>query len=166
MTLVKPIIAILTSNEKLRSDAIVDLEQSIGSVDFIGSAHPFIHTEYYEPEMGADLKRNIISFNLTIEAYELANIKNKTCEIEEKFKTNGNRNINIDPGYLSLHQVVLASNKGGGHMLMISKNVYVDFLLWYNKGWQSLPWTYPDFKDRTYFDEFEKIRKMFKAASK
>ena len=47
-------------------------------------------------------------------------------------------------------------------MILISQDVFVDFLLYYNKGWQPLPWAYPDFKDATYSKDFEEIRKIFK----
>jgi len=162
MTQVKPLVAVLTSHTELREEITSFLKGHFGHADFIGPWHPFIHTHYYEPEMGPDLKRCIISFEKLISAEKLPDMKSWTKEVEDKYRVDGKRNINIDPGYVDLHKMILGSGKGGGHMMFVGKGVYADMLLWYGKGWQPLPWAYPDFKDGTYFKELEEIRKRFK----
>ena len=53
-----------------------------------------------------------------------------------------------------------------GNKIAIAPNVWADFLLWYNKGWVAHPWAFPDFRDGSYFETFNKMRKKFKAQVK
>lgn len=164
MTQVKPLITVLTSHTELLDEIVSILTSRLGYADFIGPWHPFIHTHYYEPEMGGNLNRCIVSFEKLISADELPKLKSWTKKVEEKYRVDGKRSVNLDPGYVDLHKVVLGSGKGGGHMIMVGEGVYADMLLYYNKGWQPLPWAYPDFKDGTYFKELDEIRKNLKSA--
>ncbi len=158
----KPFVAILTSHTNMRDEIIACLERELGEADLIGVWHTFEHTRYYEQEMGTNLKRCLVSFKRVISMDELIKIKLFTIGVEERFKVHGKRLVNIDPGYVDLNKVILASGKGGGHMIALSPCVFADFLLWYNKGWKVLPWTYPDFRDGIYFEELEKMRQSFK----
>lgn len=158
----KPFVAILTSRLKLRDEIIKALEMHLGKTDFIGPWRVFDHTAYYTPEMGEGLKRCLVSFDKCISMGEAASLKHITKEVEDTYRRDGKRSVNLDPGYVDLHKVMLASGKGGGHMIMLAKDVFLDFLLWYNKGWQTLPWTYPDFRNGIYFEELENIRDLFK----
>jgi len=158
----KPIVAILTGEEKLRDEVIGRLEADLGATDFIGQWYQFGYTKYYEPEMGEGLKRCFVSFGKPISPHEVGKLKALTRTIEDQFRIGGKRTINLDPGYVDLFKVVLSSGKGGGHMVMIADAIFVDVLLWYNKGWQPLPWTYPDFREGIYFKDLETIRQRLK----
>ena len=160
--LAKPIVAVLAADINLLEKVVKRLGKRLGDADYIGEWRPFVHTNYYAPEMGADLQRCIISFEKIISADELPQLKAWTKEIEENFRVGGKRKINLDPGYVDYHKVVLGSGKGGGHMVLIGDGVFADVLLYYNKGWQPLPWAYPDFRDGTYFEELTEIRKRLK----
>lgn len=160
--LAKPIVAVLSADTSLLSDVIGKLKMHLGDADITGGWHPFVHTSYYAPEMGDGLKRCIVSFERMIAADELPKMKSWTRAVEEAFRVDGRRKVNIDPGYVDYHKVILGSGKGGGHMVLIGGDVFADVLLYYNKGWQPLPWAYPDFKDGTYFEELAEIRKRFK----
>ncbi len=158
---VKLIVAILTNNEEIRNQAIAKLEEVYGPTDFNGGKHAFVHSTYYNDEMGENLQRCLVSFEKIIHPMQLADIKLQANKIEQELSKDEKRQVNIDPGYLDHNKVVLASTKEGGHRFLVSEKIYLDFTLYYNKGWQSLPWTYPDFKDHTYVQELEKIRKEF-----
>lgn len=158
----KAIAAILTPDTKLREKTLPIMEGHLGKADFAGGWHTFDFTSYYEEEMGPNLVRSILSFEKPFQPHEMAKLKEMTINIENSFRINGKRTINIDPGYIDHCKVVLASAKGGGHMIKISDNIWVDFLLYYDKGWKPLPWTYPDFKSGVYFDELSEIKKRLK----
>lgn len=158
----KPFVTVLTSKTDLKEEIVGLLEESLGRADLTGPWHVFEHTKYYGPEMGSGLQRCLVSFERVVSMDELPKLKSLTLKIEEKYRVQGNRTVNIDPGYVDLHKVVLASGKGGGHMIALTPSVYLDLLLWYNKGWQPLPWTYPDFRDGGYFKELEEMRSRFK----
>lgn len=161
-TLVKPFVAILTSATDLLGEVVSLLEKHFGRADAIGQWHAFDCTSYYEPEMGRDLKRCLVSFDRLVTPDSLAEFKNITRDVEKRFCVEGKRRINIDPGYVDHFKVVLVSGKGGGHMLMMADGIWADLLLWYNKSWQTLPWSYPDFRDGTYFAELMEIRSLLK----
>lgn len=159
---VKIIAGILTSSDELFTSAIGRLEVVFGRIDFVGERHPFVHTNYYEDEMGKNLFRKFISFENLFEPHRIASLKIQTQQIEDEFRVDGSRHVNIDAGYIDSNKVVLVTGKHGGHKIAVSEGVWADMLLWYNKGWQALPWAFPDFRNGTYFDEFTKIRTIFK----
>ena len=64
-------------------NSIVDkLKGLFGEVDSVSDDYDFSFTNYYEKEMGAGLKKRILSFKKLIDREELAAIKHKTNEIE------------------------------------------------------------------------------------
>lgn len=160
--LAKPIVAVLANSTELLEDAIAHLENYFGPCDFRGGWHPFTQTDYYEDEMGRGLKRCILAFKNLVPAHEANAFKGWTSEVERSFTKDGRRSVNIDPGYVDNLKMVLVSGKCGGHKICTAPGIFVDYLLWYNKGWQPFPWSFPDFRDGTYDDELTSIRKIFK----
>jgi len=160
--LAKPIVAVLTGDKELLSDVIALLEKHFGSCDYKGSWHSFTQSDYYEEEMGKDLKRCIISFENLKPAYTADEFKGWAEEVEKQFTSDEKRRVNIDPGYVDNLKTVLVSGKCGGHKICSSPGVFVDYILWYNKGWQPFPWSFPDFKDGTYDEDLVNIRRIFK----
>ena len=99
------LIAGLISNDTALFDRVRPLlEKEFGSkVDFDGPTLDFIHTDYYNEEMGRSLKRKFFSFKKTVPLTGIEKVKLLTNAIEEKYSINGKRRINIDPGYLYLY---------------------------------------------------------------
>lgn len=162
----KPIVGILTSKVELLDEIIKELSEYFGAADIIGEWIPFDHTNYYEDEMGKNLKRSFVSFERLIQPFCANNFKPHTAKIEDKFRKNGKRTINLDAGYLDANKVVLMTGKHGGHKIAISSCVWADMLLWYNKGWVAFPWAFPDFRDGKLFPLFTKMRTHFKKQTK
>ena len=113
--------------------------------------------------MGADLKRIFLFFERPVTPDRLADIKNITNEIEDSFCRNTEnlpeRPINIDPGYMTLAKVVLASTKDYAHRIYIGKGIYAEVTLFYqDKTFQPLLHTYPDYRSGEYVDLFNKAR--------
>ncbi len=160
--LVKPIIAVLTSDTTLLDRVLADCEPHFGPCDYRGAWYPFTHTTYYEDEMGPHLMRAMCAFEKLIPGHEAHRFKAWTAAIENRYLREGKRSVNLDPGYVDQLKVTLVSGKVGGHKVAVAPGVWVDYLLWYNKGWNALPWAFPDFRDGTYFSEFTEIRKKFK----
>mgnify|MGYP003352964738 CR=1 FL=1 len=61
VTPVKLLIAILWSTAEPLARALQEIEQRWGEIDFQGHDIPFQLTDYYEPEMGRDLQRRLIT---------------------------------------------------------------------------------------------------------
>ena len=70
-----------------------------------------------------------------------------------------NRRVNIDPGYITPAKLVLATTKDYSHRIYLGKGIYAEVTLIYSqKKYRILDWTYPDFRQEKYLAYFEEIR--------
>ena len=145
--LVKLITSLITGEGDIIKPVLKKLEAKLGSVDILSERLDFSHTDYYRGEMGERLFRKIASFEKLIKPDELADIKLFTNSVEDEYlKEDGKRAINIDPGYISMEKMVLASCKNFAHRIYLKKGIYADLTLIYKAGgFQSLEWTFPDY---------------------
>lgn len=127
--------------------ALAALEEEFGPTDFRSSLMVFNHTDYYNEEMGAVLLRRFVSFKKLVGRDRLAEIKLFTNSLEKKLRDQKERRtINIDPGLLSLENLILASGKNFTHRIYLQQGIFAEVtLLFQNKRFISLPWTYPDY---------------------
>ena len=160
---IKLIVAILAApNPELNSDlaeVLHLLSEVFGSIDFVGSKHPFDCTNYYESEMGCNLTRTIASFTGPHPADLLPDAKLACIELEKGLAINSSRTVNLDVGYLDHHKVILASTKEAGHKIYLRDGIYADMVARYaNKQFEALAWSFPDFKDGRYNEDLLSIR--------
>ncbi len=154
----------MTSKAELLPEVLKKLHKSFGENDHISEWFPFTYTDFYAPEMGADLKRCIVSFKRTLPSQYLPKAKKWTQKVEKKFMSAGKRRVNIDAGYMDHCKVVLASGKFGGHKIALTEECYADMILDYEKGtFRPFPWCFPDFRSGVYNSVLGKIRSLFKA---
>lgn len=145
----KLVIGLFMKDRALFEALVAELGSQFGSFDMVSSWMPFDYTSYYEQEMGAPLFRRVLAFKSLIEQLDLASIKLTTNRLEDQYRHNGRRRVNIDPGYLSYERFVLASGKNFIHRIYIGQKIYADLTLIYQQGaYQKLPWTYPDYADQ------------------
>ncbi|MCX7857847.1 MAG: DUF4416 family protein [Deltaproteobacteria bacterium] len=134
-----------------------------GEIEEITEEMSFSHTKYYEDEMGLNLKRKFVLFKSLKNREDLPEVKIKTNEIEKEFSFNGKRTFNIDPGYISLENVILATTKNYTHRIYIGKGIYADLTLIFKSGtFRPLEWTYPDYASEPIVGIFNKWRKVLK----
>ncbi len=151
-------------NEKACINSVYPmLENEFGKVDLISSWLDFAYTDYYYKEMGSPLYRKVFVFNDLIEQDDLAMIKEKTNIIEKEFEKQGNRSVNIDPGYLVSSRFILATGKEYSHRIYIGRNIYADLTLMYSKkkGFITLDWTYPDYASESMISFLLKVRNKY-----
>ena len=164
---VKLIVSIFTQEISLFEAIERILSQKFGLIDFKSQILDFNQTRYYEEEFGSSLKRKFIAFKKLIESEALWKIKVATNTIERKFTKHGKRRVNIDPGYLTQANLILASTKMFFHRIHINKGIYQEVTLIYqNKTFKPLPWTYPDYQTKEYEDILLKIRAILRAQLK
>src|SRR3989338_2122072 len=96
----KLIMALMYSNEEISRNALSELATRFGDIESQSKEYSFGFTNYYEKEFGKNLKKRFIIFREPIRKEDLAEIKKATNEIEDKFRLNAKRQINIDPGYV------------------------------------------------------------------
>lgn len=123
------------------------------------------HSDYYKEELGSQIKRIFIFFRNLINHEDIVDIKLKTNSIEDSLSPDGKRKVNIDPGYLTLANVVLATTKGYSHRIYLGKGIYGEVsLLYKEKDMTFIPhiFTYPDYQDKKCIDMFIKAREFLK----
>ena len=149
-------------------DAVRDvLEKAFGPADFISPEFDFIYTRYYDAEMGTGIRRVYLSFQRLISPEQLPGIKITANRLETDFLTEAGRQVNLDPGLLSLGRVILASSKDAGHRIPLSGGIYGEVTLVYRFGrWQPLEWTYPDYQSEECREQMAEIRRIFKEQRK
>lgn len=160
---VKYFVSIITGRKDLLDEVVKRLCKYFGPFDFKSRWYSFAHTDFYRPEMGPDLKRIFISFEKPLPPERLAKSKETAGKIEDKFRRDGKRIFNLDPGYIDFCKVVLATGKFGCHRIAVSKGCYADLIMRYFKNnWIPMPWCYPDFASGMYNDALTEMRSIYK----
>ena len=158
----KLVISVFMKEQQMFDQIFDGLEQIAGPCDIISKWLDFDFTDYYYKEMGSPLFRRVIAFKPLIEQKMLPEIKLATNELEKRFLSQGNRQVNIDPGYLLSSRFVLATGKEYSHRIYIGKNIYADLTLMYTKnGFKTLEWTYPDYASDAVTGFLEKVRNKY-----
>lgn len=159
--------SILSQGNENLLKALDVLDARIGGIEKQTPVSHFTHTDYYEREMGPDLLRTFILFNSPVEREVLPEIKDSTNEIEMTFATDGKRVVNIDPGYIALEHIILATTKGYAHRIYLKNGIYADLTLIYRDGaYRPLEWTYPDYSEERTISLFNRWREYYKGAIK
>lgn len=159
---VKLIIGFIFKEEGIRCKAQGLLEKKFGKIDYVSQGLSFTHTDYYAKEFGCGLKRQFISFKKLILPQGLPGIKIFTNKIEQNLSRGGLRLINIDPGYLDMSKLILASTKDYRHRIYLNRGIYAEVTLYYRKqGFNAWEWTYPDYRTDDYLAIFNRIREIY-----
>lgn len=158
--MVVPVAGFIARDQAVLKRAELLLEKRLGPVWRRSAIESFTHTRYYEAELGPNLLRAYCSFTHQLDAGELAALKHETNELELRLAAaNGKRRINIDPGYLSAHSLILATTKQAAHRPYLGRGIYADLTYRFIRGgFEPLEWTYPDFRQPHVRRFFERLR--------
>ncbi|MCX7613178.1 MAG: DUF4416 family protein [Caldimicrobium sp.] len=140
-------------------------EGDLGMIVLQGTPFDFSSfTTYYNEEMGKPIWKNFYFFEKLREPEFLPELKHRCYQVERVTALpEGNRTVNIDPGYLNLAKVVLSTFKDYAHRIYLGNSVYAEVTLIYKERcFQSLPWTYPDYKTPQTLEIFNKARVYYK----
>ena len=159
----KLFISLIALKDATFARGMEDLGSIFGETDYVSEKFPFDFTDYYTQDMGKPLFRHFITFNRLISITSLPDVKRATNQLEERYAAlNGNRPINIDPGYICLEHVILATTKGYAHRPYLRDGIYADLTLMYrNKSFRPLEWTYPDYRQEAVIRLFNQFRKKY-----
>ena len=159
---VKLIMSIIFKEKEILNAVMQELSSIFGQMDFASEILPFNFTDYYCKEMGKPLKRQFISFLKLISPETLPEIKHETNKVELKYSKEEKRQANIDPGYITAERLVLATGKNFTHRIYLRDGVYADLTLIYqNKDFRPLSWTYPDYASPGIREIFKQIREKY-----
>ena len=159
----KLFMSLIALEDDIFHQGVKDLHSALGEADRTSERFPFDFTDYYSKEMGSPLFRHFITFERLIPIPILPDIKRSTNHLEETYMTpHGDRRLNIDPGYICLEHVILATTKGYTHRPYLRDGIYADLTLIYqNKSFQPLEWTYPDYRQKGIIMLFNQFRKKY-----
>jgi len=154
------IVGIITQNLDILTPAQSLLENEFGPIEIKSPVIDFDFTDYYEVEMGKNLLRLWLSFAQPVALDCLLAMKYKTMGIEKRFlDPNGKRRINLDPGILTLCNLILATTKTYYHRIYLGKGIYAEVALIYrHNNFEPLVWTYPDYRTDTALNFFKAAR--------
>ncbi len=117
--------------------------------------------------MGEPLFRQFVSFREWLRPQRLAAIKIAAMRLEETLAVAGRRTVNLDPGYLSEANVIIATAKNHYHRVPLADGIYAHMEYVLKDGRiQFLPWTYPDFKTEAYLDFFKRLLEAYRRERK
>lgn len=127
------------------------LEIEFGPIHATSEIYPFDFTEYYEKAMGPHLQKQLLVFQNLVPADQLAAIKRRTILMEQELASTrrfpNSRPLNLDPGYVGLRKLVLATTKDQIHRVYLQDGIFAEVTLIYHDGaFRSLPWTYADYQ--------------------
>ncbi len=143
--------------------AIEGLVQLWGPVVFVTEPMPWEHSEYYREELGWPIHRRFVLFDRLVDPSEIVEFKLQSNALEQRLSVQGKRTVNIDPGYITLSKLVLATTKNYAHRVYLGKGIYAEVTLYYIKG-SFVPhrFTYQDYATEAYIAVFERMRQHLK----
>lgn len=137
-----------------------------GAVDLRSDVWDFDFTTHYESETGPNIQRAFLAFDELMDPGDLAAAKVRTNQIEldlaAALDCHVPRPVNLDPGYVDLARLVLASARDRDHRVYLGRGIYAEATLRYcRSGFVPWEWTYPDYRTRPYLAFFEQVRARY-----
>lgn len=161
---VQPIVGMLAASPALLAEARGRLAAAIAPIALASAAVEWTRSDYYRPEMGAAIWRQYLALDALMAPEELADLKRLTNALEDRWRGPQGRAVNLDPGYLDLLRVVLASTKDAAHRVAIAAGLYAEATLHFAHGrFRPWPYTYPDYGGDDALDFFARVRDRWRA---
>jgi len=162
---VMPILAAFSRHETALAWARERAVEFWGPVALESPVFDFRETEYYAPAMGHGLKKIFWAYERLADPAELASWKRQTNQWEADYNSQGihpeSRPLNLDPGYMTLGKLVLASTKDHAHRIYLHQGIYAEVTLVYQqRAWRTREWTFPDFQRADYHEFFNAARRL------
>jgi hypothetical protein len=136
-----------------------------GPVAMESPCFDFTQTDYYEPTMGPGLRKIFFTFARPFDPADLADVKLQANQWEQEYARASDhpepRPLNLDPGYLTLGKLVLASTKDHAHRIYLAGGIYAEVTLHYRHGrWEPHELTFADYRRHEYHEFFSQCREL------
>ena len=185
-------VAVFSAEDRFLRTALERLEAHWGKIAALGQAFDFVESPYYlrtmlvpqPPESKPSgsqhdrsqhdqppraLRKQMALFAAPYDPAELAADKLQSNRWERAWteeltlsQDDSKRLINIDPGYLSMTKLVLASTKNREHRIYLRDGIYAEVTLAFrDQAWTSMPWTYADYQRPDVLEFLKLARKGF-----
>jgi hypothetical protein len=161
---VKPIVGILAASRALLDAACVALADSFGAIDLASEPKRWAVSDYYAMELGKAAWRQYVAHDALDDAEDLSSRKLQTNELELRWHRTAGRAVNLDPGYVDLQKLVLASTKDASHRVYLGRGIFAESTLRFVGG-RFEPWayTYPDYSEDRALEFFTRVRARYRA---
>lgn len=160
----KLIIGVIYSDKEILESALERLREKFGEWDMVSEEFSFSEefSNYYDEELGGEGLRRIYSFERLVDASDQAEIKEWTNALEAELAVNGNRRINLDPGFINHGRLMLATTKKAGFRIPLKRGIYTELTLFWARGqWNKLPWSYRDYQSERVQSFITKVRTKY-----
>ena len=175
-------VAVFSAEDRFLRIALERLEAHWGKIASLGQAFDFVESPYYlrtmlvprPSETSLDrtpraLRKQMALFADPYDPAELAADKLQSNRWERDWteeltlsQDDSKRLLNIDPGYLSMTKLVLASTKNREHRIYLRDGIYAEVTLAFrDQVWTSMPWTYADYQRPDVLEFLKLARKGF-----
>lgn len=162
---VQPIVGVLAASPALLAQAEEAIAAAVAPIALASPPQRWAMSTYYAREMGAELWRQYLACDARMAPEELAELKRLTGGLEQRWRGTNGRAVNLDPGYLDLLRVVLASTKDAAHRVAIAPGLWAEATLHFVGGaFEPWPYTYPDYAADDARAFFVQVRERFRAA--
>ncbi|MGD0516972.1 MAG: DUF4416 family protein [Thermoguttaceae bacterium] len=126
-----------------------------GPIELESPAFEFSETEYYTSTMGPGLKKVFFAFKQPFDPADLVDVKLLTNAWEDEYTALAahpeHRPLNLDPGYITLGKLILASTKDFAHRIYLNRGIYAEVTLYYKHNrWQHHDCTFADYRRDDY----------------
>jgi hypothetical protein len=163
---VLPLVAAFSRHEEALDWGRAKCEAQFGSIALVSPRFQFVATNYYESTMGQGIRKSFWAFERFIDPGTLAELKLLSNEWEAEYARSHRhaepRPLNLDPGYLTLAKLVLASTKDHTHRIYLERGIYAEITLFYRKHrWEHHEWTFPDYRREDYQSFFTECREYY-----
>lgn len=165
------IVALISRYEDALEWSRSEIEKQWGPIELASNVFDFVETGFYEASMGNNLKKQFVAFEALMDPSNLPSVKIATNDLELAYAQQHShvedRPLNLDPGYLTLAKLVLATTKDRDHRLYLSQGIYAEVTLHFQaKKWQKRPWTYPDYQREDFQEFFTQCRDLLRSKYK
>src|SRR5262249_32254219 len=138
-----------------------------GPVGLTSAPFVFDQTSYYEATMGPDLRKQFFALRDLVSPDSLPAIKLRTNALESELAGRHGypepRPLNLDPGYLSLGKLLLATTKDQSHRVYLRDGIFAEVTLRYQAGaYEPWPWTYADYRQECVRAFFQQARAYYR----
>ena len=166
---VQPIVGVLAASPALLAEAEAAIAAAVAPVALASAPQRWTLSTYYAGEMGSELWRQYLACDARMAPEDLGELKRLTGELEMRWRGPRGRAVNLDPGYLDLLRVVLASTKDAAHRVAIGPGLWAEATLHFVDGsFAPWPYTYPDYASPgacAFFTEVRERLRMLKGSA-
>ncbi|MCA9126503.1 MAG: DUF4416 family protein [Planctomycetales bacterium] len=161
------LVAIFSRHRTALDWALERIAQTWGRLALCSDRFDHGETNYYQPTMGSGLTKQFVIVDGLYDPAQLSDSKLESnrweAELAAANRFSELRPLNIDPGYITLTKLVLASAKDRAHRIYLKQGIYAEQCLYYlDHRWQARPWTYPDYQRDDFQTFFSQAREHLK----